>query len=157
VGRVEPSQILALAEGYRDNPASRITAGVLSRIESVRCPARLRVGLFKLLCDQAAAREEARLKRGLPALRTIAIVSAPIGAIATAWDLAAIGLSWTCDTGDCLNRTGPSDSLSYTIAGILISIVAFITYKYLSARVETESANLRELSSMLAVNYSARS
>jgi biopolymer transport protein ExbB/TolQ len=156
IGRIEPNHLLALCDGDYDTPAERIVRAVLSRADKVRGPAHLRAGLLRLICDQAAARESQRIKRGVPALRTIAIVSGPIGAIATAWDTAAIGLSWMCDAGPCLSRPGLSESLSFTIAGSMIALGAFITYKYLSAKIETESANLRDLSAMLLLNYNAR-
>src|SRR5262245_16362549 len=155
VGPVEAGSILALCDGDDDNSVSRITRGVLSQIDSVRGPARLRIALFKLLCDQAASREVHRMKRGLLALRSIAVVAPVLGALVTAWELAAIGLDWICDLGpsDAAGST-LSAALPYTMAGISISAVALIVYNCLSAKVESESANLHELSSMLFVNYS---
>jgi len=130
----DTSAIVTLCHNYDDSSLGRIVKAVILRADAVSASDGVRSEALKLLIDQAAAREIDRFKRSLATLRTIAVTSAPIGVILGG--LVANSATRTTDL---------SDAFIYAAEGFLLSIMAFIANRYLSAKADAEVQSVEDL------------
>jgi biopolymer transport protein ExbB/TolQ len=130
----DTSAIVTLCQNYDDSSLSRIVKSVVARADAVSGTDGLRSDALKLLVAQAARCEIDRISRGLGALRATAITSAPIGVVIGA-------MAFTSAT----SSTELSDAMIYAAEGFILSIIAFIAYKFLSAKADAEVEAVEEL------------
>jgi biopolymer transport protein ExbB/TolQ len=143
------NQALALCERRQNSVLGRVMKEAAARMNSVRGSHAARTEMFRLLLDEAQAREAARADRTTGRLLTIASICAPIGLMATAWD-ASSAMDYLADyegISPLWHRL--SDAFPYAIAGMILSIAAFGCYKYLDARFRAELASIRDCTSDL--------
>jgi biopolymer transport protein ExbB/TolQ len=130
----DASAIVTLCHNYEDSSLGRIVKAVIARADAVAGPDGVRSEALRLLIDQAARREVDRVRRGLVALRAIAVTSAPIGVIAG-------GMVANSAT----STTELSDAFIYGAEGFILSMIAVIAYKYLQTKADAEAEAVAEL------------
>jgi biopolymer transport protein ExbB/TolQ len=126
--------IVTLCHNYDDSSLGRIVKAVILRADAVSGSDGVRSEALKLLIDQAARREIDRLRRSLSILRAIAVTSAPIGVVLG-------GLA--ANSATRLNEF--SDALIYAAGGCMLSMIAFLANRYLSAKADAEVEAVEEL------------
>jgi len=126
--------IVTLCHNYDDSSLGRIVKSVIIRADSVSGSDGVRSQALQLLIEQAARREIDRLRRGLSILRAIAVTSAPISVV--------LG---TLVANSATRTTDVSDGLIYAAGGCLLSMIAFLANKYLSAKADAEVEAVEEL------------
>ena len=126
--------IVTLCHNYDDSSLGRIVKAVILRADAISGSDGLRSEALQLLIEQAARRESDRLRRGLAILRAIAVTSAPIGVV--------LG----CLVATSATRiTDISDALIYAAGGCLLSMIAFLANRYLTAKAEAEQEAVEDL------------
>jgi biopolymer transport protein ExbB/TolQ len=133
--------VVSLCHNYDDSSLARIVKAVVARADRIPGSDGVRSEALKLLIDQAANREIDRLRRGLVALHTAALTAAPLGVVAGA--LAANQAIFS--TPAAMTPTELSDAMIYAAEGFILSIIAFIAYKCLSAKADAEVLAVEEL------------
>ena len=130
----DTSAIVSLCHNYDDSSLGRIVKAVAPRADAVSGSDGLRSEALKLLIDQAARHEIDGARRGVSTLRAMAFTCAPIGVVLG-------GLVANAAT----STTEVSDAFIYAAEGLCLSIIAFIEYKYLSAKADAEVESVEEL------------
>jgi len=126
--------IVTLCHNYDDSSLGRIVKSVILRADRISGSDGVRSEALQLLIEQAARHEIDRLQRGLPILRTIAFTSAPIGVVLG-------GLVASSAT----RITDISDGLIYAAGGCILSMIAFLANRYLSAKADAEQEAVEDL------------
>jgi len=126
--------IVTLCHNYDDSSLGRIVKAVILRADAISGSDGVRSEALQLLLEQAASREIERVRRGLAILRAIAVTSAPIG-------VALGGLVANSATG----RADISDALIYAAGGCILSMLAFLANKDLSAKADAEQEAVEDL------------
>jgi len=148
--RAGTPEVLSVCDRYPDRPLTRVAKLVLGRSPQVSGSPAIRYDLLRLLFRQALAREIEGTARTLALLRTMSLICAPIGMMALVWDLASSILSYKSFFD--WDRPFPmviAEALPCAIGGLMLSMVALISYKQLKTRISREHQTLEACSEML--------
>jgi biopolymer transport protein ExbB/TolQ len=144
IQNADPSQMTALCARHPESALGRVVKEVFARSDQLPANPAARSELFKMLLHQALAAETERANRGTNLLRTIGLAYAPLGLMATAWDMANAIASpgWQESNHPLPPYAMIASAFPYTIVGLLLSLTVLALYGYLKKR---WSAGLSEL------------
>ena len=144
------ADVLELCGQYRRWSLARIASEVVLKSRRLGGSPSIRCEMLRIIANQAFLREQQRLSRASMVLRSVAFLSAAIGLMVAASNMAdALGFVTFCEPEQSHMADDISQALSSLAATICLSMFAFLLYKYLEAGSRTALVRLRDDSSAL--------
>jgi len=135
---------------YRQCSLARIASEVVLKSHGLGGSPAIRCEMLRIIANQACLREQHRLSRASMVLRAVAFLSAAIGLMVAASNIAdELGFVTFCEPEQSHMADDISQAVSSLVATISLSMFAFLLYKYLGACSRTELVRLRDDSSAL--------
>jgi biopolymer transport protein ExbB/TolQ len=120
---------------------ARLTGATLCELKSLKTTTRQDVERAAVFCGRARAWEMAAIKRGMPLLKTICQTGALLGFLAAAVDMASAfdNLAELEGSSFVAFSYESGAAMRFAVAGMMISLVAIFTHKYIASRIERDA------------------